>query len=83
MSTLQTFIINVRFNSYPSYNIDGIENLPQIYFAFQIANFSIRSNKEEFLMLRTLSIDAKVFYYLYTYMYTYKYINDFSWKVIY
>lgn len=59
-SVLQTLLVNVRFNSQTTYNTYGIENLPQIYFAFQLNNFSIKSIKEEFLVLRTLSLDAKL-----------------------
>lgn len=60
ISNLQTLLVNIRFNSLVTFNSDGVENLPQIYFAFQTNNFSIKSIKEEFLVLRTLSLDAKV-----------------------
>lgn len=60
ISTLQTLIVNIRFNSLITICADGSESLPQIYFAFQTNNFSIKSIKEEILVLRTLSLDAKV-----------------------
>lgn len=69
ISTIQTFVVNVRFNARITYNIYGAENLPQVYFALQLQNFSIRSNKEEFLILRKLSLDAKVNISNYTVIY--------------